>query len=179
ALGDWHGCLRVGERCWYAGTPAPDRFRGNEPGYVLHVRLQGGAAEVEPLKVGRYRWQAWTVALSVEADAETLAVRLEELRADDVLRLTLTGTVSLAAWERLAQVIGQAQARLRALRLDQDALTLEPQETDFAALDGGGYVGDVAARLRAMQAQSDPQGAQVARDAMRILMRMARDGSAP
>ena len=43
ALGDWHGCLRVDERCWYAGTPEQDRFRGNEPGYVLDVRIAGPA----------------------------------------------------------------------------------------------------------------------------------------
>ncbi len=35
ALGDWHGRLQVSERTWYSGTPEPDRFRSNEPGYVL------------------------------------------------------------------------------------------------------------------------------------------------
>ncbi|OZI75020.1 metallophosphoesterase family protein [Bordetella genomosp. 12] len=180
ALGDWHGCLRIDARCWYAGTPEPDRFRGNEPGYALQVRLQDGTAEVEQIKVGRFRWQAWEVDLTLESDAEVLAARLQTLQAEDVLRLSLRGSLSLAAWERLSQAIGQAQARLRALRLDQDGLTLEPDEADFAALDGGGYVSAVAARLRALQAepQADPQSAQVAREAMRILMRLAREGGA-
>ncbi|KCB42063.1 calcineurin-like phosphoesterase family protein [Bordetella hinzii 4161] len=173
ALGDWHGCLRVGARCWYAGTPEPDRFRGNAPGFALHVRLAGGEPEVEQVAVGRYRWLDWDVELALPADAEMLEARLQALQADDVLRLSLRGSVSLAAWERLAQAIGRAEARLRALRLEHEALGLEPDEADFAALDGGGYVGEVAARLRAMQ--GDPQAAPVAREALRILMRLARE----
>jgi DNA repair exonuclease SbcCD nuclease subunit len=39
ALGDWHGRLQVSERTWYSGTPEPDRFRSNEPGYVLEVAI--------------------------------------------------------------------------------------------------------------------------------------------
>lgn len=173
ALGDWHGCLRVTDRCWYAGTPETDRFRGNEPGYALHVRLGGAQPEVEAVRVGRYRWQAWDVDLELPADAEMLEARLQTLQADDVLRLTLRGRVSLAAWERLTQSIGRAEAHLRALRLEPDALSLEPDDADFSLPDGGGYLSDVAARLRAMQA--DPQTAPVAREAMQLLLRMARE----
>lgn len=35
ALGDWHGCKQIDDRTWYSGTPEPDRFKGNEPGYAL------------------------------------------------------------------------------------------------------------------------------------------------
>ncbi len=30
ALGDWHGTKKVAEGVWYAGTPEPDRYLGNE-----------------------------------------------------------------------------------------------------------------------------------------------------
>ena len=41
ALGDWHGKKRIDERTWYSGTPEPDRFPDNEPGYVLAVTIEG------------------------------------------------------------------------------------------------------------------------------------------
>ena len=58
ALGDWHGRLQVSERTWYSGTPEPDRFRANEPGYVLDVMIErpGTAARVEAIPVATYRW---------------------------------------------------------------------------------------------------------------------------
>src|SRR5690606_21852288 len=44
ALGDWHGCLEVDARTWYAGTPEADRFRGNAPGHVLEVEIAAPGA---------------------------------------------------------------------------------------------------------------------------------------
>ena len=40
ALGDWHGHFSVNERTWYAGTHEQDRFRANDPGFMLDVTLQ-------------------------------------------------------------------------------------------------------------------------------------------
>lgn len=173
ALGDWHGCLQVGPRSWYAGTPEPDRFRSGEAGTALLVRLGQGLPDVQRLPVGRYRWQHWDVTLALPADAETLAARLKALQADDVLRLTLRGHLGLAAWEALSQDIARAQARLRALRLDSSALDLEPADADLAALEGAGYAGAVAQRLQ--QLQSDAEQGPVAREALRMLLRLARE----
>src|SRR3546814_7926651 len=62
ALGDWHGKLQVTDRTWYAGTPEPDRFRANEPGYVLNVTIEAPGAKptVEPIAVAAYRWMEQT-----------------------------------------------------------------------------------------------------------------------
>ncbi|HYN38931.1 MAG TPA: DNA repair exonuclease, partial [Rhodospirillales bacterium] len=39
ALGDWHGTCFLDRRTAYAGTPEPDRFKDNDPGAVLFVRI--------------------------------------------------------------------------------------------------------------------------------------------
>jgi len=178
ALGDWHGSLSVDARTWYAGTPEQDRFRGNAPGYVLEVGLAapGAVPEVTQLRVGRYQWSLWTEPLALESDAEALAHRLEEVPADAVLRLVLEGEITLAAWDGLQDAIGRAAARARALLCDSTGLSLEPQAADLAALQAGGYVADVAAQLQAMQ--HDEAQADVAREALRQLLRLQRETGA-
>ncbi|TSH95809.1 DNA repair exonuclease [Verticiella sediminum] len=178
ALGDWHGCLRIDARTWYAGTPEPDRFRGNEPGVALAVRIDrpGALPEVERIPVGRYRWQAWRERIALPGDVEALAARLAALGADDVLRLTLEGEVDGAGQAALERAIGQAQGRARALRASLDGLRLVPADADFAEMAAGGYLADVVAELRFRQ--DDPQEGAVAREALRVLLGYARESAA-
>lgn len=178
ALGDWHGCLSIDERTWYAGTPEQDRFRGNEPGYVLDVRIAapGATPQVERVATGKYRWSAWTETLSLPTDAQALAERLAALRAEDVLRLDLQGHVNVPTWEALQRAVDQAAAQARAVLPDFSGLLLEPDDADLAQLGASGYVGEVAAQLQAMQA--DPEQAAVAGEALRLLLRFQREGTA-
>ena len=178
ALGDWHGCLSIDERTWYAGTPEQDRFRGNEPGYVLDVRIAapGATPQVERVATGKYRWSAWTETLSLPTDAQALAGRLAALRAEDVLRLELQGHVNVPTWEALQRAVDQAAAQARAVLPDFSGLLLEPDDADLARLGASGYVGEVAAQLQAMQA--DPEQAAVAGEALRLLLRFQREGAA-
>ncbi len=179
ALGDWHGCLSIDERTWYAGTPEQDRFRGNEPGYALHVRIAapGAAPVVERLATGKYRWSAWSETLSLPTDAQALAERMAQLRAEDVLRLEVQGHVNMETWESLQRAVDQAAAQVRALLPDLSGLLLEPDEADLAELRASGYVGEVAAQLQALQA--DPGQAAVAGEALRLLLRFQRESAAP
>ncbi|MFY1988410.1 metallophosphoesterase family protein [Achromobacter xylosoxidans] len=178
ALGDWHGCLSIDERTWYAGTPEQDRFRGNEPGYVLDVRIAapGATPQVERVAIGKYRWSAWAETLSLPTDAQALAERLAALRAEDVLRLELQGHVNVQTWEALQRAVDQAAAQARAVLPDFSGLLLEPDDADLAQLGASGYVGEVATQLQAMQA--DPEQAAVAGEALRLLLRFQREGAA-
>lgn len=178
ALGDWHGCLSIDERTWYAGTPEQDRFRGNEPGYVLDVRIAapGATPQVERVATGKYRWSAWAETLSLPTDAQALAERLAALRAEDVLRLELQGHVNVQTWEALQRAVDQAAAQARAVLPDFSGLLLEPDDADLAQLGASGYVGEVATQLQAMQA--DPEQAAVAGEALRLLLRFQREGAA-
>ena len=177
ALGDWHGCLSIDSRTWYAGTPEQDRFRGNEPGYVLDVRIDapGATPVVERVAIGKYRWSAWTETISLPSDAQALAQRLSALRGEDVLRLDVEGHVNMETWDALQRAMDQAAAQVRALLPDVSGLRLEPDQADLAELGASGYVGEVAAQLQALQA--DGEQAAVAAEALRLLMRFQRESA--
>lgn len=175
ALGDWHGCLKVDERTWYSGTPEQDRYKGNEPGYALHVRIAapGALPEVTRLPIGRYTWHAWRERIALPGDVEELERRLQALGTADVVQLTLEGALGGAALQTLDEVIGRARARVHALRLEADALRLEPDADDLSGLGAGGYLAEVVAQLQARQ-DSEVDGG-IAREALRLLVRLQRE----
>lgn len=177
ALGDWHGCLSIDEHTWYAGTPEQDRFRGNEPGYVLDVQIDAAGATpvVERIAVGKYRWSAWTETISLPTDAQALAERLAALRADEVLRLDVQGHVNMETFDVLQRAVDQAAAQVRALLPDLSGLRLEPDQADLAELGASGYVGEVAAQLQTLQDEGEQ--AAVAAEALRLLLRFQRESA--
>jgi nucleotide-binding universal stress UspA family protein len=180
ALGDWHGHLRVDERTWYAGTHEQDRFRANEPGFVLDVTLSepGATPQVDPLRVGQYRWHRWDETISVPTDVDALNARLAGLGGNDVLRIEVGGTAALADAEALHVAVEQARARVRAVRADLSGLHVLPSADDLAELGAqSGYLAKVVARLRGMQqdAQADPQQAKRAAEALLLLARLQRE----
>jgi DNA repair exonuclease SbcCD nuclease subunit len=177
ALGDWHGCLSIDAHTWYAGTPEQDRFRGNEPGYVLDVQIDapGATPVVERIAVGKYRWSAWTETISLPTDAQALAERLAALRADEVLRLDVQGHVNMETFDVLQRAVDQAAAQVRALLPDLSGLRLEPDQADLAELGASGYVGEVAAQLQTLQDEGEQ--AAVAAEALRLLLRFQRESA--
>lgn len=180
ALGDWHGMMQVDARTWYAGTPEPDRFRNNDAGRVLEVQLDapGAVPQVTPHIVGEYVWRQHDVRLDLRTDVDTLLHTLAQVRPADVIKLNLSGTVSLAEWDRLEAGIDRALAIVCAMRVDTDDLVLHPDADDLAEVGADGYVGAVAEALRALQQDAHaPQDAQVAREALRLLLQYQREAT--
>jgi DNA repair exonuclease SbcCD nuclease subunit len=180
ALGDWHGHFRVDERTWYAGTHEQDRFRANDPGFMLDVTLTepGAVPQVEAVRVGQYRWHRWDETISVSTDVDALKARLAALASHDVLRLSVSGTTTLADAEAIHVAVDEARARVRALRVDLGGLQVLPTADDLAELGAqSGYLAKVVARLRGLQEdpQSDPQQVKRAAEALLLLARFQRD----
>ncbi|WP_374263561.1 exonuclease SbcCD subunit D [Zoogloea sp.] len=168
ALGDWHGTRQVDARCWYAGTPETDRFRANDSGQALLVRLDGPGAlpAVSPLATGRYRWLADHLALRVPTDLATALAHIDGYGPADVVQLAIAGQTDLAGHRRLADALVRASGKARCLNADLDALRLEPTDADIAALAADGYLGEVIAELGdALHRQPDGP----ARDALALL----------
>ncbi|WNC94186.1 metallophosphoesterase [Paraburkholderia sp. FT54] len=180
ALGDWHGHLRVNERTWYAGTHEQDRFRANDPGFMLDVTLSepGASPVVEPVRVGQYQWHRWDETIAVPTDVDSLKARLATLGSHDVLRVTVGGMAALAEAEALHVAVEEARARVRALRVDLSGLQVLPTDDDIAELGAqSGYLAKVVARLRGLQEdpQSDPQEVRRAAEALLLLARFQRE----
>lgn len=168
ALGDWHGCRRIDERCWYSGTPETDRFRNNESGQALWVEIDGPGAvpRVTPVPTGRYRWRGEAMTLQVDSDVDALCALLDAVETDDVLQLEVDGQTDLAGLARVREALARAQGRARAVRTGLDRVRIEPTDADLARLAAEGYLGEVIADLRAAQDGSDGEAA---RDALVLL----------
>lgn len=175
ALGDWHGCKQIDARTWYSGTPEPDRFRGNEPGFALLVEIDspGATPRVERVATGRYRWQDWTHTVAVASDVDALVARLSSVNERDVVDLQIDGQVDLPTRARLQSALGLAEAVARSIRADLSRLRLLPSADDIAALHADGYLGDVIEELRTLQQDTgDDAQADVAGHALALLTGM-------
>jgi DNA repair exonuclease SbcCD nuclease subunit len=176
ALGDWHGEYKVNERIRYAGTHEQDRFRGNEPGYVLEVELPGPgiAPIVQRLRVGKYAWHLLKPVLTVPSDVAQLRTQLEALGEKDVVRLEGTGTLALADAQALNRLVEETRARVRAMRASTTGIKVLPTEEDLAALGAqSGYLARVVDRLRDLQA--DATQAAAASEALLLLAQFQRE----
>ena len=176
ALGDWHGTKCIDERTWYSGTPEPDRFKSNGAGQALLVEIDhsGALPRVQVVRTAQYLWQQLAVHLSVASDLDVLIATLAQVEAQDVLELTVTGSVNLADHDRLHAALGSAQARVRCLRLDLGDLHLTPTPEDIASLHADGYLGEVIAELR----DTTGADAQRAQGALAILTRLLTERNA-
>ena len=153
ALGDWHGTLQVDKRTWYSGTPEVDSFSRNDPGHALLVTLSetGSPVEVERRDITRYRWHRLTQALYESSNVAALNERLNligEPSTDQVVKLTLSGSLNLADKAELEDMIASWRGRFRYLRIEDEDLITRARESDLAALDGSGFVATAATQLQ-------------------------------
>lgn len=162
ALGDWHGCKEIDSRTWYSGTPEPDRFKGNQPGYVLLVEIDASGSEptVARLETGQFVWSALEIAVGVASDVDAVIAQLNGYGPSDVLNIRVVGQIDLAGLQRLRVALSETEARSRSVQVDLGALRLLPTAKDIAELKADGYLGDVIAELRDRQG-GQPPGADV------------------
>ncbi len=186
ALGDWHGLKDVSVTtpagrlsAWYPGTPEPDRFprgAGNEPGHVLAVTVhRGGPASVLPVSTARLRWHDLDFHMAEDTAVtrleETLVALFQARTGQDFLRLTLTGSLGMAALTALDQSLETWSSRLLRLRL-HSRVTTAPTEAEAASLISRAdapLTSRVAARLLEETQSPDAETAETARQALRML----------
>ncbi|MBB5037897.1 metallophosphoesterase family protein [Prosthecobacter dejongeii] len=145
ALGDWHGMKKVSPAgpcaAWYSGTPEPDRFprgEGNLPGNVLAVTVERGTpAQVLPISTARLTWHDVEFHLTDDAAVKRLEDLLPTLvqgrTGQDLLRLTLQGSLGISAWGELERVLETWRSRLLRLRL-HSRVGIDPSEDEIAGL---------------------------------------------
>jgi len=190
ALGDWHNLKQVAPKAWYPGTPEPDRFdRGadNQRGQVLMVEAgRGCAPRVASVATGRIGWHRLSFRFGGDEDLERFEREIRQLVGDrvsrDLLRLDVSGTLSLAGHRRYDQLIEDLSSRLLRLRL-KGSCGQAPQADELARLTerpGDPLIARVAAqlqqRLAGGAAGNDEEQAAMLRAALCELYRLATSG---
>lgn len=171
ALGDWHGMKQVGPRAWYSGTPEPDRFKDNDPGFALCVAVEGARATpaVVPVATGRYRWAEQDVRLAAAQEFEAMEHGIRGLCPDPgnlLLNLSVSGLVSLADRTLIAERLQHLGAALFHLEATLDRLEVRPEADDLDRIDRAGELRAAAERLATMADDAANPEAAVARGAL-------------
>jgi DNA repair exonuclease SbcCD nuclease subunit len=175
ALGDWHGCKELAEGVWYAGTPEPDQFPDNEPGYVLRVTIAepGAVPDVVRLPVGQFRWYRRQFTCLRDDDVASMVSDLRAVDPDPgqcLVRVEVVGSVSIAVEARLRaelEALSPAFLHIRE-RLDGLQVRLEPDQIHERF--GSPYLAAVAKRLTSLADGASDEAA-AAKDALRLLAR--------
>jgi hypothetical protein len=183
ALGDWHGTLEIGPRCWYSGTPEPDDFDQPASGAALLVELAGPGAppSVTTIATGLFHWHREQAVVHGPDDIELLAERLRTRLPEParlLVRLEVDGTLSLADRLRFDEQIGQRlRAALRCLDL-RDRLLIAPRQDDLDAIASSGVLRAAVERLSGLVAKASGEEREIAQMALlRLCVEQVRIGS--
>ena len=153
ALGDWHGCLRVGERTFYSGSPERDRFKHPGRGVCLALTIPGPGAvpEVSEIETGRFDWHDIPLPLTPEQDAaDALADVLPEDgsgRRDTLVRVRASGWARLPQRMELARAAEDVAPEFGYFELHDAELATECSPDDLDDIARGGALRMAAAAL--------------------------------
>ena len=179
ALGDRHSRTSVGGSgvVWYSGTPEVTDYDEVDPGHVLVADLAAGRpAEVTAHRVGRWAFLDLDRRLDSPHDLQSLDDELAGLPDKDrtVVRLALTGTLSLADRSRLDEVLERQGQLFASLRLwdRRTNLAVFVSGDELTDLGVGGFADGAVDELAAL-AKGGGDEALVAQDALALLYRLA------
>jgi DNA repair exonuclease SbcCD nuclease subunit len=179
ALGDWHGTKQVAPHAWYSGTPEIDRFpkgEGNDPGNLLQVTVSRGLVPVvEKISSSRFLWKEMAFRFSDDASLEVFAAELDTtigLRSDEqLLLLSLDGSLGIEASARLEKILESWDSRLLRLKLEQ-RVSIAPTVLEITALTqraNDPLIATVASRLVSQLSSGDDEEVAIAQLALREL----------
>lgn len=186
ALGDWHGCQEAAPKTWYSGTPEPDRFADNEPGFVLAIDVQGAGAAPSITRVSTAQF-AWVRAgISGVSDpslwgANGAAAPHNRPQHDTLLQLTVTGRVTPGQRQNILTELKRLEACHRHVDAELSQLMLISTTGGLEQLDGMGDLKPIAERLLTIAADPTAPTAATATQALALLLDLAAEtrGVAP
>ena len=179
ALGDRHSATEVGgdPRVRYPGTPVATDYGEVDPGNVLVVDIDAEGVRATAHRVGEWAFVRREVRLAGVGDVDALDADLAALpdKARTVVRLDLIGALTPAEDARLeAMLADQADLFAALTRSGRGSdLAVVAHDDDLAALGLSGYAQSAAEEIAAIAAGDGPDH-ETARDALRLLYRLAR-----
>lgn len=175
ALGDWHGQKKIGDKCWYSGTPETDAFDVNDGGKALLVEIEARdrAPVVTPLSTGHYQWLTQSAQINSREDIDRLSAKLRSIAGDlnrVLIHLVVEGAVSLDDRQYFEeQVVNGVSAAFCFLRVDDRRLFPQPTAEDLDQIDRGGFVRTAAEELKRKAAEGGEAERAIAAEALQRL----------
>jgi DNA repair exonuclease SbcCD nuclease subunit len=189
ALGDKHSRMQVGStgRIWYSGSPEVTNYDDIEidPGHVLVVDVDEAdpshPVRVESRKVGRWRFVTLRRGIDDNRDIADLDINLDQMpdKERTVVRIALTGSLTVTDKAALDACLDKYDRLFAALMLwdKETEIAVIPADGEFDDLGIGGFAASAVDELVAA-ARSDGAGADDARAALALLLRLADRGVA-
>jgi DNA repair exonuclease SbcCD nuclease subunit len=189
ALGDKHSRMQVGStgRIWYSGSPEVTNYDDIEldPGHVLVVDVDEAdpshPVHVEPRKVGRWRFVTLRRGVDDNRDIADLDINLDQMpdKERTVVRIALTGSLTVTDKAALDACLDKYDRLFAALMVwdKETEIAVIPADGEFDDLGIGGFAASAVDELVAA-ARSDGAGADDARAALALLLRLADRGVA-
>ncbi len=184
ALGDTHGCVEVAPRTWYSGTPEPDRFPDNDPGFVLAVEVKGAGAAPSVTRVSTAQF-AWHKALMNPASTPSFSgvsrgsAPHDRPQHDTLLQLTVTGRVTPEQRQTILAELKRLEASHRHVDADLSGLVLASTTGGLDQLVGMGDLKPIAERLLTLAADPAAPIAATATEALALLLDLAAETRGP
>lgn len=182
ALGDRHSCTSVDPagRVWYSGAPEPTAYTEVDAGTALLVDLTDATPAVTRLAVGTWRFHRIHHAVHGDDDLAALATTLDAIEdpSQAIVKLSLEGTLDLRQAARLEQLLEERRLTFGALEQPERHrdVAVRTSDADLTDLPLRGYAAVARDRLAATAA-GDGEDAEVARDALGLLLRLTdREG---
>ncbi len=179
ALGDWHGAQEVAPKTWYSGTPEPDRFMDNDPGFVLAVALgKSETPRVITEKTAQFYWKKLVISAKNDEISEHLrrtGASCDVPPHDTLLQLQVSGRVSAEQRQAVLNQLREIEASYRHLDADLAGLALAADPGSLDHLAGTGDLQHVAQRLLSMAADPAAPNAAVATEALGLLLDFAAE----
>lgn len=183
ALGDWHGARQAGPKAWYAGTPEPEQFPDNEPGYALSVTLDKAGAEpvVRRHLVGVYHWRRHLLEGDLMAALEDVERALSSGPVDParmLLQFAFNGRLGIDAEIALREKVERIIDRVFSVEADYAGLSIADDGATPQTL-ADPLLAAVGARLAQRMTGSEAESAEVAHQALLLLAGFARVHGGP
>jgi hypothetical protein len=184
ALGDWHGCLEISAKTWYSGTPEPEGFKDNAPGFVLAVEVNGAGAppRIERVPTAQFAWVKSTLPAASLMDFTTASLDANRVKTgqnrpqhDTLWQLSLSGRMTPGERQDVLVNLKRLEAGYRHLDADLSALTLTSTADALDQLDGAGDLKPVAERLLARASDPTSADATIATEALALLLDLAAE----
>lgn len=178
ALGDRHSLTRVGsgDRIWYSGTPESTDFAEVQSGYANLVEVDNGRISTKAVRVGQWYFvERNRVDLNTPDEVQALRRFLEDVENKErtVVRLNCVGSLSLSSRDELQAYLDAVKDVFAVFDMREDDLLVLPDEADFGDLGFSGFADATIKRLRTQISEGGAESV-VARDALMLLMRLAR-----